>query len=65
MEITVNGRKMEWKGGTVLGLLESLKIRPQSVVVEKNLQILSREELEREPLNAGDSIEIIRLVGGG
>jgi len=66
MEIQVNGKKMQWQGAaTVLGLVEGLGIRPQTVVVEKNLRIVPREEMASETIRDGDSIEIIRLVGGG
>lgn len=46
-------------------LLESLGISPPPVVVERNLRIVPRHELEKEPVADGDSIEIIRFVGGG
>lgn len=66
MEITVNGEKQHHRGPlTVGGLLQSLGIDPRSVVVERNLQIVARSEMENEPVVAGDAIEIIRFVGGG
>jgi len=66
MEITVNGEKQHHRDPlTVGGLLQSLGINPQSVVVERNLQIVPRSEMENEPVGAGDAIEIIRFVGGG
>jgi len=34
-------------------------------VVERNLRIVPRHEIEREPVADGDTIEIIRFVGGG
>ncbi|MEI8174097.1 MAG: sulfur carrier protein ThiS [Deltaproteobacteria bacterium] len=45
--------------------MQSLGIDPRSVVVERNLQIVARAEMENEPVGAGDTIEIIRFVGGG
>lgn len=66
MEITVNGEKRPCDGTTtLLGLLESLGVRPGAVAVEKNLRIVPRNDLEKETIREGDSIEIIRLVGGG
>lgn len=50
---------------TVGGMLESLGINPKSVVVERNLKILSRSEMASEAIQEGDIFEIIRLVGGG
>jgi sulfur carrier protein len=66
MEITVNGQKREYFGPPwMTSLLESLGISPRPVVVERNLRIVPRNELEKEPLADGDTIEIIRFVGGG
>jgi len=66
MDIKVNGEKRNYDGpSTLLGFLESLGVRPGSVAVERNRRIVPRNELEKEMLQAGDSIEIIRLVGGG
>ena len=66
MEITVNGHKKEFPSPlTVSGMLTELGINPRSVVVEKNLRIVNRDEMEHEVVLDGDTIEIIRLVGGG
>jgi thiamine biosynthesis protein ThiS len=46
-------------------LLEVLGMNPKSVVVERNLQIVDRGRVESEMIQDGDSIEIIRFVGGG
>lgn len=66
MEIRVNGETRHWDSSvTVLGLVEVLGIRPEAVVVERNLKIVPRERMADELVEDGDSIEIIRLVGGG
>lgn len=66
MEIQVNGEKRHWDGpATVLALLEALGVRPATVAVERNLRIVPREEMDREMIHDGDTIEIIRMVGGG
>ncbi len=66
MEITVNGERQHHRDPlTVGGLLQSLGIDPRSVVVERNLSILARTEMESETIKEGDCIEIIRFVGGG
>ena len=49
----------------VLSLLESLKIVPGSVVVERNQEILHRSMFDRVVLKDGDELELIRFVGGG
>lgn len=66
MEITINGEKKDIAAPmTVARLLDSLGIKPGSVVVERNLKIVAKTEYEKEPVEEGDSVEIIRFVGGG
>jgi sulfur carrier protein len=66
MEIRVNGETRQWdRWITIRGLLEDLHIRPEAVVVERNLKIVPREQMDTELVADGDLIEIIRFVGGG
>ncbi len=66
MEILVNGEKRQLDAAIAVGdLVEALGLRPGSVVVEKNLRIVPRERMAEEIVQDGDSLEIIRLVGGG
>jgi sulfur carrier protein len=66
MEIRVNGKTRQWdRFNTIRDLLKDLHIRPEMVVVERNLKIVPRERISDEPVEDGDSIEIIRFVGGG
>jgi thiamine biosynthesis protein ThiS len=66
MEITVNGKSCEYSGQPILcELFRFLGIDPKKVAVERNLKIIPRSLIENEPLEPGDSFEIIRLVGGG
>ena len=66
MEITVNGEKKEYLGpASLTSLLAFLGISNRPAMVERNLRIVPRHEIEREPVADGDTIEIIRFVGGG
>jgi thiamine biosynthesis protein ThiS len=66
MEIQVNGEKRQWDASvTIDDLMEALGIPSGTAVVEKNLRIVPRERMGEEVVQDGDSIEIIRLVGGG
>jgi thiamine biosynthesis protein ThiS len=49
----------------ILSLLQTLKVPPGSVVVERNRNILHRDTLDRVVLKDGDELELIRFVGGG
>lgn len=66
IHIEVNGeRQTTPSGSTVAGLLEQLDIRSDRVAVELNLQILDRQNFDRQCLQEGDRIEIISFIGGG
>jgi sulfur carrier protein len=66
LHIQVNGESRTTQAGaTVADLLQELKVRPEQVAVEVNLQILDRGEFARRGLNEGDRVEIISFIGGG
>ena len=66
MRITVNGRERDVPGATTVGaLLETLDLDPARVVVERNREIVGRDELVRTSLAEGDRLEIVHFVGGG
>ncbi len=46
-------------------LLDEFGIRAGRVVVELNLNVLSRDAHETTVLQDGDKVEIIQFVGGG
>ena len=66
MNIVVNGqaRAVE-SGATVLDLLDSLGFQPEGTVVERNADILERVRFGETVLAEGDTLEVIRFVGGG
>lgn len=67
MEITINGiKRTDFVSPlTVADLLAQLGINPRSVVVERNLEIVARNVINEMFVQGGDTIEIIRIVGGG
>ncbi len=67
MEITVNGEKKVDLASplTVAELLEQLEINPKSIIVERNFEIVTKTKVNETIVQDGDTIEIIRLVGGG
>ncbi|MBI3009091.1 MAG: sulfur carrier protein ThiS [Candidatus Omnitrophica bacterium] len=66
MKIKLNGKDKEITGRmSVSRFLEELKINPEGVVVELNLQVLNKGRYEATNLKEGDSVEIINFVGGG
>ncbi len=65
MLLTINGERREMQGATtVLELLDELGVAG-TVAVERNGEIVRRNEQESTALSAGDALEIVQFVGGG
>lgn len=66
MRVTVNGEAEEIPEGlTVRGLIEWLKLTDGPVAVEKNGEVVPRNEHASAPIEPGDAFEIVHFVGGG
>jgi len=66
MRLTVNGEIFETsKAGTIMELLNELRIEPGQVAVEVNLSIIKKADYSTFRLNDGDKVEIVNFVGGG
>ncbi len=64
--ITLNGEAREVPAGlTIKGLLERLDLHERLVVVERNREIIRREEYSNVIVSPGDTIELVHFVGGG
>ena len=63
--VTINGKQEEAAGMTILAYLQQAGYAPERIVVERNLDIIPRESLDNTVLKDGDSVEILRFVGGG
>ena len=68
-ELTINGSQREFSDGqmpsTLAELLDVLDINHATVVAELEGQIVERKNFGRTQLAGGESIELIRFVGGG
>jgi len=66
MKVTVNGEPREVAAGMTVGdLLQELGKNPKFLAVERNLELVPRTEHASTPLQDGDALEIVTLVGGG
>ncbi|QDT14313.1 sulfur carrier protein ThiS [Alienimonas californiensis] len=66
LSLTVNGEPREFPAGlTVAGLLEELGVPTRGSAVERNRELVPRRQHAETPLQSGDRIEIVTLVGGG
>lgn len=66
MTITVNGEERKFASGqTLQDLLQELKVDGETVVVERNREILNHPRFPETSLQEGDVLEIVRFIGGG
>lgn len=66
MNIQLNGKQREISSGTcITDLLKELDMADTSVVAVLNQTVLQTEEFEDKHLQEGDTLELIRFVGGG
>jgi sulfur carrier protein len=66
MNITVNGKPHELDDeGNVVTLLKSLKVKAEQVAVAINGEVVRRGDWPETNVHAGDTVEIVRAVGGG
>jgi len=64
--VTANGKPIEAKLPCSLEeFLVAQKLLPRSVVVEHNGEAVTPSEFSRCQLNAGDRLEIVKIVAGG
>ena len=66
MKIITNGKPVAAKlPCTLEEFLVAQKLLPRSVVVEHNGEAVAPSEFSRRQLNAGDRLEIVKIVAGG
>lgn len=66
ISLTINGEPSQApRAISVAQLIERLRLRPEQVAVERNLELVPRALYDRCQLQAGDQLEIVTLVGGG
>ena len=66
MTVEINGESRTIPDGLdVAGMLGHLGLDPRMVVVERNRDILRREQLGDVEVAAGDRFELVHFVGGG
>lgn len=66
ISLRFNGETLEVPSGTTIAeLLERASIRTKLVAVEVNMEIVGHEDHATHQVQAGDTIEVVTLVGGG
>ncbi|MCR4946120.1 MAG: sulfur carrier protein ThiS [Lachnospiraceae bacterium] len=63
--VTINGKNEDAAGKSISAYLAEAGYDGEYVVVEKNLEIIPKEEYDNQSLADGDVVEILHFVGGG
>ena len=66
--VQINGEQVEASkvvGKTLLAYVTEAGYDPVGIVIEKNMEIIHREDFDRVNVADGDVIEILHFVGGG
>ncbi|MHB8614290.1 MAG: sulfur carrier protein ThiS [Candidatus Dormibacteraceae bacterium] len=64
--LQVNGKAVELDAETrLLDYIDKLGVNQRAIAVEHNGAILERSAYEAAMLRDGDTLEIVRMVGGG
>ncbi len=64
MNIIVNGKNIEFSG-TIQELIKKYKLDDTAIAVERNGEIIHREEYSSTNIEESDKIELVNFVGGG
>ncbi|WP_067931791.1 sulfur carrier protein ThiS [Alicyclobacillus kakegawensis] len=66
MRLTINGQTRELPEPlTIADLIAHLDLAGERIAVECNGRILDRDQFASHALTEGDTLEIVRFVGGG
>jgi sulfur carrier protein len=63
--VKINGELLDKDGKTVSEILADMEINSQHVAVELNEMIVPKAEYSKTVLKDGDTVEVVRFVGGG
>ncbi len=66
IKVQINGEEQELKeNSNITEMLEQINFNGKMFAVEKNLEIIQKEDYEQSMINDGDKIEIVVFAGGG
>ncbi len=63
--VKINGEEKEIAGRNLLEYLSEAGFETERVVVEKNLEIIPKDQFGQVVIQDEDVIEVVRFVGGG
>ena len=63
--VTINGEQRDIAGQNLYQYLKTAGFEIDRIVVEVNLAIIARDQLEKTTISENDVIEVLNFVGGG
>ena len=63
--VKINGEEKAIAGKNLLEYLKEAGFEPERVVVERNFEIIPKDQLGNVTIQDEDEIEVLRIVGGG
>ena len=63
--VKINGEEKTIAGKNLLEYLKEVGFEPERVVVERNFEIIPKDQLGNVTIQDEDEIEVLRFVGGG
>ena len=63
--VKINGESKEIAGKNLLEYLKENGFNPEHLVVERNYEIIPKEQFASVTIQDEDVIEVLRFVGGG
>ena len=63
--VMINGEEKEIAGKNLLEYLKENGFNPEHLVVERNYEIIPKEQFASVTIQDEDVIEVLRFVGGG
>ena len=66
IRLTINGEEQEFPNAIpLIEYVSSLGVNPKMIAIAHNGEVLRRDEWEEVTLSDGDTVEVVRAVGGG
>ena len=62
--VRINGEEKNLAGKNLLEYLKEAGFKPEQVVVERNLEIVPKDQMGSIMIQDEDAIEVLRFVGG-
>ena len=63
--VQINGEAKDIAGKNLLEYLNEAVYETEWVVIERNFEIIPKEQVSSITMQDGDEIEVLRFVGGG